>query len=143
MAGEKVLLVDDEADFVDALSARLEARDLYVEVARSGAEAVERADGTRFDAIILDLAMPGMDGIETLQQLRTRQPEVQVVLLTGHGTLQKSVQAMKLGAMDFLEKPVDINVLMDKIREAHSRMDQVEEQRTKQIIDEILRTKGW
>lgn len=143
MADARVLLVDDEEDFVEALSARLEARDLEVQVAPSGKDALERAAETRFDAIILDLAMPGMDGIETLKALRESQPEVQVILLTGRGSLQKGVEAMKLGAMDFLEKPADINVLMDKIRQARSKAAEVEEQRTQQIISDILRTKGW
>lgn len=143
MADAKVLLVDDEEDFVEALSARLEARDLEVQVAASGKDALERAAETRFDAIILDLAMPGMDGIDTLKALRESQPEVQVILLTGRGSLQKGVEAMKLGAMDFLEKPADINVLMDKIRQARSKAAEAEEQRTQQIISDILRTKGW
>ena len=143
MAGAKVLLVDDEEDFVDALSERLETRDIAVTVARSGKQALEQADGARFDAIILDLAMPGMDGIETLKALRADQPDVHVILLTGHGSLQKGVEAMKLGAMDFLEKPADINVLMEKIREARSSIEEAEEQRTKQIISDILKTKGW
>jgi DNA-binding NtrC family response regulator len=143
MADAKVLLVDDEADFVEALSERLEARGLAVTVATSGSEAVDRSREARFDAIVMDLAMPGMDGIEALKVMREEQPEVQVILLTGHGTLQKGVEAMKLGAMDFLEKPADINVLLEKIREAKSKATEAEEKRTQQIIHDILRTKGW
>lgn len=143
MAEATILLVDDEEDFVEALSARLEARDINVTIAGSGAAALEQARKTRFDVIILDLAMPGMDGIETLQALHEEQPEVQVILLTGRGSLQKGVEAMKLGAMDFLEKPADINVLMDKIRQARANVEEAEELRTQQIISDILRTKGW
>lgn len=143
MSDARVLLVDDEVDFVEALSARMEARGLTVQIASNGAEAVEKVRDFQFDAIVLDLAMPGMDGIETLRALREIQPEVQVILLTGHATLQKGVEAMKLGAMDFLEKPVDINVLMDKVREAKSTVDEMTERRTQQILEDILKTRGW
>jgi DNA-binding NtrC family response regulator len=143
MSDPRVLLVDDEVDFVEALSARMEARGLVVEIATNGEEAVQKVRDRRFDAIILDLAMPGMDGIETLRALRELQPEVQVILLTGHATLQKGVEAMKLGAMDFLEKPVDINVLMDKIKQAKTTTDELTEKRTEQIVQDILKTKGW
>lgn len=143
MADPRVLLVDDEVDFVDALSARMEARGLVVETATNGEEAVQKVRDRRYDAIILDLAMPGMDGIETLRALRELQPDVQVILLTGHATLQKGVEAMKLGAMDFLEKPVDINLLMDKIKHAKSTTDELTEKKTEQIVQDILKTKGW
>jgi DNA-binding NtrC family response regulator len=143
MADPRVLLVDDEVDFIEALSARMEARGLVVETASNGEEAVQKVRDRRFDAIVLDLAMPGMDGIETLRALRELQPEVQVILLTGHATLQKGVEAMKLGAMDFLEKPVDINVLMEKIKQAKSTTDELTEKRTEQIVQDILKTKGW
>lgn len=143
MANERVLLVDDEVEFVEALSMRLETRDVNVEVANSGPEAIEKAEKTRFDAIVLDLAMPGMDGIETLRRLRDSHPEVQVILLTGRATLQKGVEAMKLGAMDFLEKPVSIDLLMEKISTAKSKMDEASEKRTKALISDILKTRGW
>jgi len=139
----RILIVDDEVDFVEALSARLEARGLTVRTAESGREAVDQVKARRFDAIILDLAMPGMDGIETLQAMREMQPELQVILLTGHGTLQQSVEAMKLGAMDFLEKPVELDVLMSKIREAKTNTDDATEKKAQDLVSEILATKGW
>ena len=143
MADEKVLLVDDEVDFVEALSERLEARGLRVTVAVSGTEALERAREQRFDAVVMDLAMPGLDGIEALKVLREEHPEVQVVLLTGQGSVKKGVEAMKLGAMDFLEKPVDIDVLMEKISEARTKKTEAEEQKTQETLKGIMRTKGW
>ncbi|MFH1132208.1 MAG: response regulator [Pseudomonadota bacterium] len=143
MAGEKVLLVDDEEDFVEALVARMEARGLSTTVATNGPKALEKARQQDFHVVILDLAMPGMDGIETLRQLKAENPNVQVVLLTGHATLEKGIQAMKLGAMDFIEKPVDIKVLLEKIREAKSKSDAATEQETNQIIQDIVKTKGW
>jgi len=139
----RILIVDDEEDFVEALSARLETRGLKVSTAASGQEAIEQVKELRFDAIILDLAMPGMDGIETLQVLRERLPDVQVILLTGHGTLQQSVEAMKLGAMDFLEKPVELDALLGKIREAKSNTDAATDKKAQELVDEILATKGW
>jgi len=143
MAGERVLLVDDETDFVEALSARMETREVVVETATSGQAALEKMDAQRFDVVVLDLAMPGMDGIETLSAMRERDPDIQVILLTGRATLQKGVEAMKLGAMDFLEKPADINLLLERIQEAKAKSDERLEQKTEQVIQDILRTKGW
>lgn len=143
MAGEKVLLVDDEQEFVQALSERLQVREIRVDIANDGQTALKIAKEKSFDVIVLDLAMPGMDGIETLKELKNINPDLQVILLTGRGTLQKSVEAMKLGAMDFLEKPVHINLLMDKIKAAKAETMQAQESKTEQIISEILKTKGW
>lgn len=143
MHAEHVLLVDDEMDFVEALQARLEARGLVVEIARDGTEAVAKVSSARFDAVVMDLAMPGMDGIETLRALKRLDPDLQVMLLTGRATVEKSVQAIKLGAIDFLEKPVDINILLERIREAKTKTDAAEEGRTRRLVDDILKTKGW
>ena len=143
MAGERVLLVDDEIDFIRTLSERLEARDLKVELAQNGPEALKKAGESAFDAIILDLAMPGMDGIETLSLLRKDHPDMQVILLTGHATVEKGVEAIKLGAMDFLEKPVGIQELMEKVKEARVKRQAAIEEKTQQMIQDIVRTKGW
>jgi DNA-binding NtrC family response regulator len=143
MADARVLLVDDEADFVEALSGRLEVRGLAVDAAADGTTAIQKVHENKYDAIILDLAMPGMDGIETLRAMRNLNPDVQVILLTGRGTVRKSIEAMKLGAMDFLEKPVELDVLLDKIRQAKSAGDEIAGHKTEQIINEIMRTKGW
>ena len=143
MADEKVLLVDDEEDFVEALSMRLESRGMKVEVANTGPEAIEKASKQQFDAIVLDLAMPGMDGIETLTRLKESHADVQVLLLTGRATLQKGVEAMKLGAMDFLEKPVEIDLLLEKIRQAKTEADKASEKKTQALIDDILKSKAW
>jgi DNA-binding NtrC family response regulator len=138
-----VLLVDDEEEFVEVLADRLEARDLVVETANNGELALAKAEQKAFDAILLDLAMPGMDGIETLKGLLGLNPDLQVILLTGQGTLGQAVDAMKLGALDFLEKPVDIDVLVAKIDDAARKRSSLEDQRIQERMDDILRKKGW
>ncbi len=143
MKDAKVLLVDDEEDFVSALSERLESRGIKVDTAGSGVEAVEKAGGEKFDAIVLDMLMPEMNGIETLKVLLEKNPELQVILLTGHASLNKGIEAMKLGAMDFLEKPADIEKLMKQIEQAKTKRLVLTEKKMGEELDKILKTKGW
>jgi DNA-binding NtrC family response regulator len=138
-----VLLVDDEEEFVAALAERLEARGLRVETAASGKAALEHAQGKTFDAVLLDMAMPGLDGIETLKGLLTLNPDQQVILLTGRATLQQAVEAMKLGALDLLEKPAEITVLVARIESAAKRRTTLEDKRVQQRMKDIVRKKGW
>ena len=112
MSDCRVLLVDDEVDFVHALADRLEARGLQVASATSGHQALSAAREQVFDAIVLDMAMPGMDGIETLEGLLEINPDLQVILLTGQATLEQAATAIRIGALDLLEKPADIEVLV-------------------------------
>lgn len=116
MVKEKILLVDDEQTFADVLSERLQARGLEVVTAADGVEAVQRAKQERFDAVVLDMLMPGMSGLETLKNLLRADPTLKIVLLTGHASVARGIEAMKLGAMDFLEKPIDIESLIETIR---------------------------
>ncbi len=143
MSDEKVLLVDDEQDFVDALSTRMESRGLSVESAGSGPEALEKIAQKRFDAVILDMVMPGMDGMETLKKMLEKNPELQVILLTGHATVEKGVQAVKLGAVDFLEKPAKIEDLMEKIKKAKVEKAVLVEKKMQAKMNDILKNKGW
>ena len=143
MTPERVLLVDDEVEFVAALSERLETRGLVVETADSGPKALAKIREARFDAVVLDLAMPGMDGIQTLRAMRDHNPDLQVILLTGHATLQKGIEAVKLGAIDFMEKPAAIEVLVERIRQARATSAELTEKKTDRIIKDILATKGW
>lgn len=117
---EKVLLIDDEVDFLRVLSERMEARGMDVSTATSAREAIQLAKKEPFDAVVLDLQMPEMDGLSVLKVLKAGKPELQVILLTGYATVQKTVEAMKLGAMDLMEKPADLNALADKIKIAKS-----------------------
>jgi DNA-binding NtrC family response regulator len=119
--GPRVLLVDDEEKFLDVLSQRLGTRGIDAETSTSGEEALVKIKNRNFDAIVLDVMMPGMGGIETLKQIRKEYPELQIIMLTGRGSVDKAVEAMKEGAIDFLEKPADINTLMNKISEAKEK----------------------
>ena len=119
--GANVLLIDDEEQFLEVLGERLETRGLKVNTVTSGEDALTLIDDENYDAIILDLAMPGIDGIETLKLLKEKNPELEIIMLTGHATVQKGIEAMKLGAEDFLEKPVDLSVLLERISEAKNK----------------------
>ncbi len=143
MANGKILLVDDNTEFLEVMSERIEHKGLEVETATSGPEALKKARETSYDAIVLDLVMPQMDGIETLKALREKNPELQVILMTGHGTVQKGVEAVKMGAMDFLEKPANLQELMEKIKEAKGKKALIVQKQHEERIKEILFTKGW
>jgi DNA-binding NtrC family response regulator len=119
--GPRVLLVDDEEKFLEVLSQRLGTRGVDAETSTSGEEALVKIKNRNFDAIVLDVMMPGIGGIETLKRIRKENPEVQIIMLTGRGTVDKAVEAMKEGAIEFLEKPADINKLLDKIGEAKEK----------------------
>ncbi|WP_319587361.1 response regulator [uncultured Desulfobulbus sp.] len=112
----KVLLIDDDQEFLDILSERLTIRDMEVKTAASAKTGLDLVKNTFFDVIILDLQMPEMDGLQALEQLTAINPNLQIILLTGHATVARGVQAMKLGAVDVLEKPVNIRELVEKIR---------------------------
>jgi DNA-binding NtrC family response regulator len=102
-----VLLVDDEEQFLQVLSERLTNRGLHVISVTSGEEAVALVENKDFDAIVVDLAMPGIDGIETTKKIKEKRQDLEIIILTGHATVKAGIEAMKLGAEDFLEKPVD------------------------------------
>lgn len=143
MQADRVLLVDDEVVFVEALAKRMRARGLDVQIANSGSEALEKATKDAFDAVVLDLAMPGMDGIETLERLHEVDPDLHVIVLTGHGTIPAAVEATNLGAMDFLQKPTDIEVLIERTKEARSEKIMLAEKKSRDHVEEILKTRGW
>lgn len=138
-----VLLVDDEEQFLKVLSQRLEGRGIKVDTSTSGEDALKRVEGKDFDAIILDLAMPGMSGIETLKRIRSENPDVQIIMLTGHSSVEKGVEAIKAGAVDFLEKPADLNKIMEKISEAKRKRIVLVEKKHEANVKEILQSKGW
>lgn len=114
----KVLLVDDEETFARALSERLDSRGVAAETAFGGKKALELIEKNAPDVMILDLKMPGMDGMEVLRQVKKNYPDIQTIVLSGYGTESTINEAARLGAVDFLGKPTDINSLMEKIRSA-------------------------
>jgi DNA-binding NtrC family response regulator len=117
----KVLLVDDEEDFVKALAERMKIRDLGSEIALNGEKALEIVQDEVPDVMVLDLRMPGIDGMEVLRRVKKAYPQVQVIILTGHGSDKDEKEARKLGAYEYLQKPVDIDVLVKTLRKAYKR----------------------
>jgi len=139
----KVMLVDDEEEFIDLMSQRLETRGLTVVAVTSGEEAIIHANDYNFDVAVVDLAMPGIDGIETLTQMKEIRPDIEVIMLTGQATVQSGIEAMKHGAIDFLEKPVDLDVLMEKIRLAKEKRMLALEKKSAEEMKNILKSKSW
>ncbi len=119
----KFMLVDDEKEFVHTLSERLKTRNLEASIAYDGQQALEKADADTPDVIVLDLMMPGIDGIETLRRLKRSHPSVEVIILTGHGSEHEKREAEALGAFAYLRKPVDIDMLARVMREAYERAE--------------------
>jgi len=128
MVQTHVLLTDDEAPFVETMTKRLTKRGLNIACALSGQEALKRLEqDPGIDVVILDVKMPGMDGIETLREVKRHHPLVEVVMLTGHATVESAIEGMKLGAFDYLMKPCDIDHLLVKVDEAAEKKRQHEE----------------
>lgn len=140
---ERVLLIDDEVEFLKALSDRMELRGMNVSTADNAESAIAALDSDDYDAIVLDLQMPDMNGIDMLKVIKKSHPEMQVILLTGQATLEAGIQAMKLGAMDFMEKPADINSLTEKIKKAQAKKMVIVEKETEDKVKDILKSKGW
>lgn len=143
MGRQRVLLIDDEEEFTSTLAERLELRGMMVDTATTGKIALEKVTSNEYDAVLLDLAMPGWDGIETLKNLKAARPSIQVVLLTGRATVNKGVEAMKAGAMDLVEKPAKFQDLITKIEEASKKTALLLEERLEQDLEEIIRKRGW
>jgi two-component system OmpR family response regulator len=117
----RVLIVDDEDDFRETLLKRMKRRDLDVSGAESAQKALDLMDQRDFDVVVLDVKMPGMDGIETLRELKKKSPLTEVILLTGHASVESGIEGMKLGAFDYLMKPVNIDELLGRVRQAYER----------------------
>jgi len=120
----RVLLVDDEQQFVQTLSERLQLRNMGTAVAYDGETALKQIERDEPEVMVLDLMMPGIDGIEVLKQVKQSRPDVEVIMLTGHGSDQDEETCMSLGAFAYLHKPVDIEVLSQKLKEANERIQQ-------------------
>jgi two-component system, OmpR family, response regulator CpxR len=139
----KILLVDDEEQFVEVLAQRLEARGYKVETAFNGDDAIEFLNRREVDVVILDVLMPGRDGIETLRELKRIKPLVEVIMLTGHGTVDTAIQGMKLAAYDYLMKPTDTSELLEKIDKAYKRKKEHEDRIKQAEVDRLIKRRGW
>lgn len=115
---EKVLIVDDEKDFLDIIAERIRARGMDVSTATSAADALNMVEEESFDVVIMDFMMPALDGFEALKLMKAKQPEVQIILLTGNVPDEKRMEAKALGALDVIEKPPDLKDLIQKIKKA-------------------------
>ena len=113
-----ILLIDDETEFVSALAERLKIRGYQPQTAENGETGITMIANARFDIVVLDLMMPGLSGLETLKQIRAMDNSLPVILLTGHGSTRDGLEGMRIGASDYLMKPLDINDLIDKISSA-------------------------
>ena len=143
MTSHRILLVDDEAEFIATLAKRMRARGLEVDTAPDGETAITLSQAAPYDVVVLDLAMPGMDGLETLSHLQKIDDETQVILLTGHGNVSKCVEAMKHGATDFLEKPTQFQALLEKVTAAARQRHELADQHMDEHVADIMSKKGW
>ena len=117
----KVMLVDDEKDFLETLCKRLTKRKLDVTSANSGREAIAKIQEFPVDVVVLDVRMPGMNGIETLKEIKKIKPLVEVIMLTAHADVQVAIEGMELGAFDYLMKPMEIDDLLYKLQDAYRK----------------------
>ena len=115
----RVLLVDDEEEFVETLSERIQLRELGSQVALNGEEALKIVEDEVPDVMVLDLKMPGIDGMEVLRRIKKAYPEVQVIMLTGHGSEKDEKEARNIGAYDYLQKPVNLEAIVQSIKKAY------------------------
>ncbi|MCF8050137.1 MAG: response regulator [Desulfobacterales bacterium] len=117
-----VLLVDDEVAFVETLAKRLERRNLTILTAFNGEESLEALQkNDNIEVVVLDVKMPGLDGVETLKRIKKQTPLVEVIMLTGHATIESAIEGMKQGALDYLMKPCDIDHLVSTVKEASQK----------------------
>jgi len=126
---ESILLIDDETQFLATMGKRLHKRGFLVREAGSGLEGLRELEAEPADVVVLDVGMPGMDGIQVLREIKLRFPQVQVLMLTGHADMEVAISGMAMGAFDYLMKPVELDVLVGKIREACSRSRKAGERR--------------
>jgi DNA-binding NtrC family response regulator len=142
MGFANILLVDDEISFVETFFERLELRDLEVSKAFSGQEAFKALEENKnIEVVILDVRMPGMDGIETLAEIKKRYPLVEVIMLSGHSTVESAIEGMKQGAFDYLMKPCDMDQIIAKVTEAASKKRRHEDKIIQARIKEITSRK--
>ena len=143
MTAPFIMLVDDETIFVETMAKRLAARNMEIITAFSGEEGLEKLKSNpKLDVIILDIKMPGMDGIEALKEIKKISPLTEVIMLTGHATIELGINGMKMGAYDFLTKPCDIEEIALKIEEAVKKKKEQEDKIEEAFKQETLAKYG-
>ena len=139
MSIPRILIVDDEERFRTTLGKRLTERELDVVTVGSGIEALDEVKRRLYDVIILDIKMPGLDGIETLAEIKKIAPNIEVILLTGHASVDSAVEGMRLGAYDYVLKPCDIEQLLEKINGAYevkaARDERIRRAEIRKLVD--------
>ena len=135
----RIMIVDDEESFAKTLAERLTIRDYDVTVSFNGNDALEKIKNLNFDVVILDVAMPEIDGIDALREIKKLKPLTEVIMLTGQATVETAIEGMKLGALDYLMKPCETEELAEKINKAYERKaaqdERIREARVKEIIN--------
>jgi len=121
MDGFNVLLVDDESEFLDTLVKRIKKRNVNAHGVASGEEALAFLNQQPVDVVVLDVRMPGMDGIQALREIKQRYPLIEVIMLTGHASLEVAIEGMELGAFDYMMKPIEIDELLYKLQDAYKK----------------------
>lgn len=138
MIGAKILLVDDETVFTTNMSKLLNSRGYHAIAVNSGNSAIEALENEKFDVIVLDLKMPGMDGIATLKEIKKIGLFTETLILTGHGSIDTAMEAIKLGAYDYLTKPCEIDELVVKIEGAWGKKDDAEKKDMQNKIHKVI-----
>jgi len=136
----RVLLVDDEETLIEYLSKRLLREGFTVKASFSGEEAIEVASDNDFDVAVVDLKMPGMDGVETQKKLRKIQPFLQSIVLTGHGTIDSALESGRQDAFRYLLKPIEYENLVETIREAYETKVETQSTKFREEVDNIYRS---
>jgi len=138
MANTGLLIVDDEERFLSTTKALLDKRGINTFTASNGPHAMEILDSQPIDVVILDVKMPGLDGVEVLRVIKKRHPLIEVIMLTGHASAESAVEGLSLGAFDYLMKPCDIQTLIEKVNQAQAKKESAETAARKTKIDKII-----
>ena len=139
----KVLLVDDEKDFIESLAERLQLRGFNVATAVNGDDALDLVKENEYEVIVLDVKMPGRDGIEVLKEIKNIKQIPQVIMLTGHATVETAIEGMKIGAYDYIMKPTVTEDLVELINKAYKIVEEQKERIRRAEIENIVKKRGW
>ncbi len=138
MANPTLLIVDDEERFLTTTKALLQKRGITTFISTSGLKAIEILGSKPIDVVILDIKMPGLDGVEVLRVIKKRYPLVEVIMLTGHASAESAVSGLNLGAFDYLMKPCDIQIMLDKVNQAYAKKEAGDKKAQQAKIDKII-----